>query len=110
MYPNQATLSFNGAVNGATIGVFTLGMFIPWANSIVSFTINLCKICGTETSFMKGAGVGILASFGTMMWLGVGSQIAKSRGLSHNQMKSLSIDNCPAAFNLTSNFGSRELV
>ena len=30
-----------------------------------------------------------------MMWLGVGSQIAKSRGLSHNQMKTLSTDSCP---------------
>jgi hypothetical protein len=37
----------------------------------------------------------LLASFAAMMWLGVGSQIAKSRGLSHNQMKTLSTDSCP---------------
>ncbi|XP_046643614.1 sodium-coupled monocarboxylate transporter 1-like [Daphnia pulicaria] len=72
----DATLSFNGAVNGATIGVFSLGMFVPQANSI-------------------GAGFGLLASFATMMWLGIGSQIAKSRGLSHNQLKLLRTDSCP---------------
>ncbi|XP_032776975.2 sodium-coupled monocarboxylate transporter 1 [Daphnia magna] len=77
----DATLSFNGAVNGAMIGVFTLGMFVPSANAI-------------------GAGFGMLISFAAMMWLGVGSQIAKSRGLRHNQLKTLSTAGC-ASFNST---------
>lgn len=38
----------------------------------------------------------MLVSFVFMMWLGVSTQIAKSRGLiPHNQLKSLSIENCP---------------
>lgn len=35
-YVIQATLSFNGAVAGVMIGVFSLGMFVPYANAIVS--------------------------------------------------------------------------
>ena len=41
----------------------------------------------------------MLTSFGAMMWLGVSSQIAKSRGAGHNQLKVLRTDNFP--FNLT---------
>ena len=38
----------------------------------------------------------MLVSFVFMMWLGVSAQIAKSRGLiTHNQIKPISIDNCP---------------
>ena len=33
----QATFSFNGAVAGAMIGVFSLGMFVHSANSMVRF-------------------------------------------------------------------------
>ena len=47
----------------------------------------------------------MMTSFGAMMWLGVSSQIAKSRGLGHNQLKSLSTENCPAV-NFTSNAAS----
>ena len=31
----KATLSFDGAVAGSILGVFTLGIFIPYANTIV---------------------------------------------------------------------------
>ncbi|XP_046643004.1 sodium-coupled monocarboxylate transporter 1-like isoform X1 [Daphnia pulicaria] len=74
----DATLSFDGAVAGSILGVFTLGIFVPCANSV-------------------GAGVGMLTAFGFMMWLGVSAQIAKSSGIVHNnQMKPFSIDNCSA--------------
>jgi hypothetical protein len=32
----QATLSFDGAVAGSILGVFTLGIFVPCANSVVN--------------------------------------------------------------------------
>ncbi|XP_046460580.1 sodium-coupled monocarboxylate transporter 1-like isoform X1 [Daphnia pulex] len=80
----DATVSFDGAVAGSILGVFTLGIFVPFANP-------------------AGAGVGILTAFGLMMWLLLSTQIAKSSGVVHNsQMKSFSTDNCPA-YNGTSN-------
>ena len=32
----QAALSVNGLVGGAMVGLFTLGMLLPWCNSVVS--------------------------------------------------------------------------
>lgn len=54
--------------------------------------------------FSKGAGVGMVVSFGAMMTLGVGSQIAKSRGLGHNQLKPLSTEGCPYLNSTLSSF------
>ncbi|XP_045025652.1 sodium-coupled monocarboxylate transporter 1 isoform X2 [Daphnia magna] len=79
----DATVSFDGAVAGSILGVFTLGIFVPCANSI-------------------GAGVGMLTTFGLMMWLLLSTQIAKSSGIVQNsQVKPFSVENCPA-FNVTS--------
>lgn len=36
MNSEQATLSFDGAMAGSILGVFTLGIFVPWANPIVN--------------------------------------------------------------------------
>ena len=33
--PIQAGASFDGAAVGMSLGIFTLGMLIPWANTIV---------------------------------------------------------------------------
>lgn len=37
----QVAISFNGMVGGITLGLFTLGMFFPWANSKVGIGISL---------------------------------------------------------------------
>ena len=53
----------------------------------------------------QGAGIGMASSFILMMWLGIASQLAKSNGFIHNQMKSFSTESCPVLSfgNLTSN-------
>ncbi len=45
--------------------------------------------------------MGMAVSFVLMIWLGMASQMAKSQGFVHNQMKSVSIENCPIHLNVT---------
>uniref|UniRef100_A0AAR2IZH1 Sodium-dependent multivitamin transporter n=1 Tax=Pygocentrus nattereri TaxID=42514 RepID=A0AAR2IZH1_PYGNA len=55
---SQAALSIFGMVGGPLLGLFCLGMFFPWANSI-------------------GAVVGLVAGLVMAFWIGVGSFIAR---------------------------------
>lgn len=50
---NQAALSTAGILGGPLLGLFTLGMFFPWANSVGS-VIGLCS--GTAVSFWIAIG------------------------------------------------------
>ncbi|XP_046460108.1 sodium-coupled monocarboxylate transporter 1-like isoform X2 [Daphnia pulex] len=78
----DSSLSFLGAMAGIILGVFSLGMFVPWSNS-------------------TGAGFGAIISFAIMMLLGISTQIAKTNNLiTNDQMKLLITDNCPS-FNST---------
>lgn len=36
-FPFQAALTFNGIVGGVNVGLFSLGMLLPWINSKVSY-------------------------------------------------------------------------
>ncbi|XP_072174293.1 sodium-coupled monocarboxylate transporter 1-like [Diadema setosum] len=50
----QLAITLMGLIGGPLLGVFTLGIFFPWANS-------------------KGAIVGLLCGIGMALWIGVGS-------------------------------------
>ncbi|KAI5699745.1 hypothetical protein M8J75_007941 [Diaphorina citri] len=78
----QITLTFNGMVGGVILGLFTLGMFFPWANS-------------------KGALWGALVAICTLFWIGIGTQIAQSQGFDPAIQKPISIAGCDACFNST---------
>lgn len=81
----EAALGIFGIVGGPVLGGFTLGMFIPWANSL-------------------GAFVGMFSSLIFTMWFGFGQTFAKNFGTYESGMdvKSTTIDGCPAnIFNLT---------
>lgn len=54
----QAALSIFGMISGPILGVFTLGMLFPWANSL-------------------GAGVGLITGFAFVLWIGIGAIIVK---------------------------------
>ncbi|XP_043259272.1 sodium-coupled monocarboxylate transporter 1-like [Colletes gigas] len=78
----QVALSFNGMVGGVTLGLFSLGMFVPWANA-------------------KGAISGAIVSLIIVIWIGIGTQVAVFGGRVHSDSKPLSIDACPCIANTT---------
>lgn len=78
----QITLTFNGMVGGIVLGLFTLGMFFPWANT-------------------KGALSGALVSFCFLCWIAIGTQMALSRGFDPAIQKLISTTDCDICFNST---------
>ncbi|XP_033225867.1 sodium-coupled monocarboxylate transporter 1-like [Belonocnema kinseyi] len=72
----EVALSFNGMVGGVTLGLFSLGMFVPWVNS-------------------KGAMVGALTGLALVGWIGIGGQVATMNGQNHIEGKITSVDQCP---------------
>ena len=72
----QVALSFNGMVGGVTLGLFSLGMFVPWANS-------------------KGAMVGAITGLALVGWIGLGAQVVAIKGQIHVEGKLTSVDGCP---------------
>ncbi|KAJ9582261.1 hypothetical protein L9F63_003390, partial [Diploptera punctata] len=71
----HATVTLGGITYGAMLGLFSLGMFFPWANS-------------------KGALAGGLSSLLLMGWLVTGAQAAVSRGAIIFDMKPMSTEGC----------------
>ncbi|CAG7709868.1 unnamed protein product, partial [Allacma fusca] len=71
----SAGISILGMILGPTLGIFTLGMFFPWANA-------------------RGALLGLFCSLGFIGFIGVGSAIAQNQGLLPDQRLSLSTAGC----------------
>lgn len=71
----QVALSFNGMAGGIILGLFSLGMFFPWANS-------------------KGALFGAYLGLATIAWIGIGTQIAVANGYQAAEPKFTSTDGC----------------
>ncbi|KAL1116569.1 hypothetical protein AAG570_005041 [Ranatra chinensis] len=71
----QVALSFNGITGGVTLGLFSLGMFFPWANT-------------------KGALVGSILAFLLVTWIGLGTQVAIANGYDSALQMPTSISGC----------------
>ncbi|XP_044266607.1 sodium-coupled monocarboxylate transporter 1-like [Tribolium madens] len=71
----QVAISFNGMVGGVTLGLFSLGMFFPWANS-------------------KGAIFGSVIAVCLITVMCVGQQVAIANGDLIEESKPTNIDNC----------------
>lgn len=79
----SAALSIFGMVGGPLLGLFTLGMFFPWANK-------------------RGAFVGGIVSLIFLFWIGIGHQVAKAKGQIVSNPMPTSIAGCEA-LNITTN-------
>ncbi|OXU24946.1 hypothetical protein TSAR_015669 [Trichomalopsis sarcophagae] len=74
----QAGKSLSGITAGPLLGIFTLGMFFPFANSM-------------------GAIAGALVSLNLVAWISFGTQAAVATGKIHFPVKPVSVDGCPDA-------------
>ncbi|XP_026667942.1 sodium-coupled monocarboxylate transporter 1-like isoform X2 [Ceratina calcarata] len=82
----QAGKSLSGITAGPLLGIFTLGMFFPMANS-------------------AGALVGGLISLSLVAWISLGTQAAISKGNILFPVKPISVDGCPKSLkNHAANF------
>lgn len=72
----QVALSFNGMVGGVTLGLFSLGMFFPWANT-------------------KGAIFGSVVAMALILWMGLGQQISIMNSDIVEVEKVISTKTCP---------------
>ncbi|CAH0557553.1 unnamed protein product [Brassicogethes aeneus] len=71
----QVAISFNGMVGGVTLGLFSLGMFFPWANS-------------------KGAMFGSIIACALITLMCIGQQISIANGVYDEESKPTSIEHC----------------
>merc|ERR1712136_725242 len=75
----EAVLSIFGLAGGPILGIFTLGMFFPWSNSM-------------------GAICGLMGSVGVMFWIGFGAMIMRAQGFITYDRKPVSIEGCTDIF------------
>jgi len=86
----EAALGIFGIVGGPVLGAFTLGMFVPWANSL-------------------GAFVGTLSSLIFTMWFGFGQTVARNFKAFSTPLKPLETDGCTAEI-LNSTLKARSVI
>ena len=79
----QAWLGIFGVLGGPVLGLFSLGMFIPFANTI-------------------GALVGGVTSVILMLWIAIGGNFSRLTGKIVYETKTVSVTGCPSSWNVTS--------
>ncbi|XP_058793324.1 sodium-coupled monocarboxylate transporter 1-like [Phymastichus coffea] len=85
----QAGKSLSGITAGPLLGIFTLGMFCPFANS-------------------AGAITGALVSLNLVAWISLGTQASVASGKIHYPVKAVSVEGCPEA--LRTNLANLTLI
>ena len=78
----QAWLGIFGVLGGPVLGLFSLGMFMPFANS-------------------AGALTGGISSVVLMLWISIGGNFSRLSGQTVYETKIVSTDGCPDDWNIT---------
>ena len=78
----QAWLGIFGIFGGPVLGLFTLGMFFPWAES-------------------SGALSGGILSLVFMLWISIGGNVSRLNGLIKYDEMPVSVEECPKTWNTT---------
>ena len=79
----QAWLGIFGVLGGPVLGLFSLGMFIPFANTI-------------------GALIGGVTSVILMLWIAIGGNFSRLTGKIVYETKTICVASCPSSWNITS--------
>lgn len=97
----KITLSFSGVLSGPIIGIFIMGFFLPWINSVVKCSNeirfpSLRVYTKTITSFTysyQGAIVGAVFCYIFILWMSIGSIFFRTIP-SHVVMPPITTDMC----------------
>ncbi|KAG8236429.1 hypothetical protein J437_LFUL016934 [Ladona fulva] len=71
----ESNYSWTGMIAGVGLGIYTLGVFFPWANT-------------------KGVVGGIISSFAFLIWIVWGSTVAEQHGYQSAIKKPISVEGC----------------
>ena len=88
-------VAIDGFFAGPVLGVFTMGLFMPWIN----YKVNLVRSCKTLVSiqcvyFLQSVSIGFAVGVFCVLFVGISSMMIPEAGQAASMLP-LSVENCP---------------
>lgn len=99
----QLTMSLEAITNGPLLGIFTIGIFLPWINStVIKYFTNSIEQISIKNGkfFMQNTLIGGICGVIAMSWVSLNAQWAIASGAVRFEHKEMSISNCSYDFDL----------